>query len=198
MRWGWGLATLAVALSGCTKLEDRILSDEDATRTSALSEVRSASESSRRSLVPPLIAKIDTTRRVGTPDNKEDLGPALVQQAESTLRAQTIRERALAGLAAIGEPSVAPLADLVADRTQRPWVRADIATTLGDMGDVARSAAPALERAFAESKDERVKVHAAAALVLMGRRDAAFTEELARCHERCEKSLKDYLNRASL
>lgn len=110
----------------------------------------------------------------------------MMARAQNTLRAQTIRERALAALAAVGAPSVPALEGVVAAPHQRPWVRADVARTLGEIGDPARQAAPTLERVFGDAKDERLKLQTAAALVLLGRKDAAFVDEVARCRAHCD------------
>lgn len=193
------LAVIASAVA-CTKpIEERLLSDDATTRTAALADVKARSESARRELVPVLVAKIDTTRRVASPDKKEDLGAALSQQAQNARAAQVVRERALAGLAAVGAPAVPPLVDVVSDSKQRPWVRADVAATLGEMGEVAKSAAaPALQNAFTETRDERLKLHAAAALILFGHRDQPYTDEIDRCRTKCDDELKAYITKMNL
>jgi hypothetical protein len=194
--WAFALPLLGLALvvlpTGCTKMEERLLSDDEPTRAAALEKLKSSSESSRQELVPILIANLDAGRSVSPATTKEDLGPSLVAQAQSTLRAATVRERALAGLAAIGAPSVPALDEVLADRTQRPWVRADVARTLGEIGEPAQRAAPTLERVFGEAKDERVKAHTAAALVLLGRKDAQFRDALVRCQTHCDDKQKAY------
>jgi hypothetical protein len=193
---GIGYALVSIALTACgPKMEEKLVSDDDAVRAEAIEKVKTMSESSRADLVPPLMKQLDTTKKVAAPDKKEDLVPALAAQAESTLRGQTIRRRALAGLAAVGGPAVKPMADVLDDPNQRPWVRADVAQTFGEMGSVANDAQPALEHAFESSKDERLRIYSAVALVMMGRRDTSFVEALRTCAQtspmRCEKERRE-------
>lgn len=188
-----GIMVVALGLSACgPKLEQRLLDDDDATRASALEKLRGMTESERGQLVPALMEKLDTTRSVPTPADKEGIGPALIAQSQETLKAQAIRRRALAALAVVGAPSVKPLVAIVSDGHQRPWVRADVVKTLGEIGDPAKEAEPVLERSFAETRDERLKLTSAGVLVLFGRRDAAYVDELERCRARCDGERKEY------
>jgi hypothetical protein len=188
----WCVA-LALPTTSCgPKLEQRLLAEDDATRTAALGSLKELSASKREELVPTLVGKLDTTRAVGAPGDKESIAPALGAQAEQTLEAQAIRRRALAALAVVGAPSVKPLVGVVSDANQRPWVRADVAKALGEIGEPAKEAEPVLERAFAETRDERLKLNSAAVLVLFGRRDAAYLGELERCKARCDGERKAY------
>lgn len=188
-----GVIAVALALSACgPKLEQRLLDEDDATRAAALEKLRGMTESERGQLVPTLMEKLDTTRSVATPPDKDGIGPALIAQSQETLRAQAIRRRALAALAVVGPPSVKPLVGIASDGHQRPWVRADVVKTLGEIGDPAKEAEPVLERAFMETRDERLKLSSAGVLVLFGRRDAAYLDELERCRARCDGERKEY------
>lgn len=182
-------AALAIVVAGCAKLGERVLSDDDATRAAALDKVRDLDDDAKSALVRELVPKLDTGHRV-TADSKEELSKALPAQANDALRAQTIRQRALAAMVAAGTPAVPALGDVVQDPKQRAWVRADAARALGEIGPTASTSAPALEQTFAAAKDERLRASAAGALVRFGRRDAAYVDELTRCRARCDTAAK--------
>ena len=183
------LLALALSTASCAKLDERVLSDDDATRAAAIEKVRGLDDDGKAALARGLASKLDTGRQM-TADSKEDLARALPAQATDALRAQAIRQRALAAMVAAGKPAVPTLRDVVQDPKQRVWVRADVARALGDIGPSASDAAPALEQAFEGAKDERLRVGAAGALVRLGRRDGVYVDELVRCQTRCEAANK--------
>jgi len=186
----WLSLWLLVALvAGCAKLDERLLSDDDSTRVSAIEKVKGLDDDAKASLVRDLTPKLDTGHRMSA-DSREDLSRALPAQANDALRAQTIRQRALAGMVATGKSAVPTLRDVVQDPKQRAWVRADAAQALGEIGPAASDATPTLEQAFDGAKDERLRVSAAGALVRFGRRDSAYVDELHRCSARCDTAAK--------
>lgn len=180
---------IPIVTIGCARLDERVLSDDDATRAAAIEKVRGLDDDAKAALARDLAPKLDTGRQM-TADSKEDLSRALAAQANDALRAKTTRQRALAALVAAGKPAVPVLRETVEDAKRPVWVRADVARALGDIGPSASDAAPALEQAFEGAKDERLRVGAAGALVRLGRRDGVYVDELVRCQTRCEAANK--------
>lgn len=132
------IALAGLTLAGCdrTPLEQKLVSADPELRNTALQKLAGFSAGKQKSFATKLIVYL---------------------KSEDTL----VASRATNAFVAIGEPAVETLASLVADSDI--FVRLHAITALGDIGPVAKSAAPAIEIAL---KDPHPLVREEAAFAL--------------------------------